>query len=207
MKGLDALNNTEVRCLPEALQEEMFGQDNRFLFGRLGVHGDGTCFFHSLCAALNTDDYLHRTQKEQQQIGHDYRCDFTKYITEERWDKFKRKRDVQDSLSLDEVKEHFCNNKHWADETMIKFVSDVLKLNIIFIDTDKYKVYCGVRGHKLEPLVVVLWINKSHFEPMFRILDHRLDNKELQVQFKFNISKDKDVIDLLMSTYSMQCDA
>lgn len=207
MKGLEPLNNQEVRCLPEALQEEMFGQDDRFLFGRLGVHGDGTCFFHSLCAALNIDDYLHRGHREQQQIGHDYRCDFTKYVTQERWDKFKRKRDVQDSLSLEEVKEHFCNNKHWADETMIKFVSDTLKLNIIFIDTNKYKVYCGVRGHKHEPLVVVLWLDHSHFEPMFRILNEELDKQALQVQFKFDMLKDKDVIDTLMSTYNMQCNA
>lgn len=204
---LDPLRTHEVRLLPDSLHVKMFGAGNNLLFGRMGVHGDGTCFFHSLCAALNKDDYLTSTSKVQQQIGHHFRCDFNNYITQAKWDKFKAKHSVKSDWDLQELQRRFCDDKHWADETMIKLVSDTLKLNLIFIDTATSKIYCGVRGHKREPLIVILWIDHSHFEPMFRVIDEELDAKKLQVQFVYDLDSDKDVVNSILSSYSFQCSA
>jgi hypothetical protein len=204
---VEPLDNQEAKPLPVRLEEKMFGQDDRFLFGRLGVHGDGTCFFHSLCAALNEERYLYRDSPTQQDIGHRFRSKFTQNITPERWDTFKRENKVQNAVTIDKLVTQFHDDQHWADETMIKLVSDVLELNILFIDMDKSKMYCGVRGEKDEPLIVILWVNHSHFEPMFRILDEDIQSHKLLTQFKFSLfdKQDKEVVDIMMSNYNAQC--
>lgn len=203
---MQPLDTGDVRCVPESLQTKLFGRDPRFLFARMGVHGDGTCFFHSLCAALNHKQYLSQPARVQQQLGHQYRSEFRDNVTPERWDKFVTKYGIQGGLTVDKVKRHFHDNKHWADETMIKFVSYVLKKNILFIDTTAQKLYCGVRGHKDEPLVIILWLQHSHFEPMFRVVG--LEGKVLKSQFEFrlfNNPKDREVVDRIMSSYEAQC--
>lgn len=204
---IQPIDNGEFKPLPVRLQQKMFGEDPRFLFGRLGVHGDGTCFFHSLCAALDHNDYLDRDSQSQQELGHQYRSDFTTHITPERLHKFKAKHNIKETLSVEELKQKFHDDKHWADETMIKLVSDVLKCNILFIDTDKNRIYCGVRGEKDEPLIVILWVNHSHFEPMCRVFDEQLDARKVKVQFKFSLfdPADQEVVQMMMSNYDAQC--
>ena len=204
---LPPLDTGVIRCLPASMMHTFFEGDKRFLFGRMGVHGDGTCFFHSLCAALNYKNYLSQPARVQQQLGHEYRSQFRQHVTPERWSKFVNKFNIGGGLSVDTVKKHFHDNKHWADETMIKFVSHVLKMNIIFIDTYKNKIYCGVRGHKDEPLVIILWVQHSHFEPVMRILNHHAKQHTVDAQFQFSLfnPSDREVVDGVMSSYAAQC--
>ena len=204
---IEPLDTHHIKLLPVKLQEKMFGHDDRYLFARLGVHGDGTCFFHSLCAALNMENYLFADTATQQQIGHRYRNRFTAHITPEKWSQFQRDNGVTGGVSVEQLKEQFRDDTRWADETMIKLVSDVMELNILFIDTDNQKLYCGVRGEKDEPLIVILWVNHSHFEPMLRVLDADLKTNKIQAQFQFSLFNraDKEVVDIMMSNYSAQC--
>jgi len=204
---IQPIDNNHFKLLPPSLQQKLFGSDARFLFGRIGVHGDGTCFFHSLCAALHPTEYLSQSSSAQQLMGHEYRRNFTALITPERIAQFQKEHSVKEPLDVEKLKRQFQDDKTWADETMIKLVSDVLSLNIIFIDTDKNKLYCGVRGEKDEPLIVILWVNHAHFEPMCRVFSVRVETKQVEAQFQFSLFKprDQEVVEMMMSNYSAQC--
>jgi len=198
---LEPLNQKQVRLLPVTMQHEYFSGDRSF--ARYGVAGDGTCFFHSVCAARNTKNYLTASINDQQKTGRKFRCAFTDHLTDQRWARFLKQRKIESSVDAAEARDHFCNNKHWADETMIRYVSDVLKMNIVFIDADTGQIYCGVRGHKKEPLVIVMWINRSHFEPVARI--RGVGDKEVGIQLVFDPDDDADVVDGIMRHYQAQC--
>ncbi len=204
MKALDC---QEVALLPDELKQKYFGRCPNLLFARMGVHGDGSCFFHSLCAARNTSKYLYRSPKHQQNIGQKFRDQFCTFVTDARWDAFKRRKGITEQLNGATLRDRFRDSRFWADENMIKFVSEVLKLNLIFIDTTNNKIYCGVRGNKDEPLILILWLNHSHFEPLFCIRDADLGEKRLATQFTFDMTKDSDILNSVMSNYELQCDA
>ena len=202
-----ALDPQEMELLPPALQTRYFADcDNGVLFARYGVHGDGSCFFHSLCAARNTADYLHLSSAEQQAVGQKFRCKFTDFITEARWNKFLKLRNISNAVTAADARTNFCDSKFWADETMIKYVSEVLKMNIIFIDVSTDKIYCGVRGRKDEPLVLILWLNHAHFEPVFCVRGSQLPQKnELAAQFAFDMAQNEDVVRAIFKNYTAQC--
>jgi hypothetical protein len=205
--AITPLRQHTIRLLTPKMQEEYFGGSRAF--GRYGTSGDGTCFFHSMCAARNTDDYLHASASEQCEIGKRFRCAFTNHLTDDRWRRFLKQRKLEDDRTADVARKQFCEGSHWADETMIRYVSDALKMNIIFLDMSTKKIYCGVRGHKKEPLVIVSWIDRMHFEPVVRIVDpRRTRDGKVGVQMVFNPSSnssDKEVVDTMMRSYYGQC--
>lgn len=179
------------------------------LFGRRGVHGDGSCFFHSLCCAKNTNNYLSRTPREQQQIGHKFRCRFIQHVTPERWAQFLRSHKLKTTVSFETLRKQFCNNNHWADELMIKLVSDVLHLNLIFMNGETRRTYCGVHGLRNEPMILILWLKHSHFEPVFCVRGVKpaggSGGRVVRAQFMFDHEKDKNVIDAVFRNYKRTC--
>lgn len=170
-------------------------------FVRYGTHGDGTCFFHSVCAARNEQGYLNTTPDEQKRIGRQYRRDFTKHVTDERWNEFARTHGI--STTPDQVRKDFRNSKHWANQGMIQFVADVMNLNIMFIDTNTSKMYCGVHGDATEPMIIILWVQHMHFEPVGACRGVQPD--KTGVQFVFHPKADADVVDHVMNKYGGQC--
>ena len=173
-----ALAPGQVRDLSPAVVRRYFGDYTLVRGGtatpfprivRFGTHGDGTCFFHSVCAALNVDGYLERSLKERQKIGHDFRCRFTDHLTSERWARFLRQTNAgttYDKKDADVARKAFCTTREWADEQMIRWTSVVLRKNIIFIDQSNRRIYCGVRGDpEKQDTIVIMWIAKSHYEP------------------------------------------
>lgn len=170
-------------------------------FVRYGTHGDGTCFFHSVCAARNEQGYLQTTAAEQKRIGRQYRRDFTKHITDARWTEFAKRNGVDTSPV--QIRKDFRNSKHWANQGMIQFVADVMKLNIMFIDTETSKMYCGVHGASTEPLIMVLWVNHMHFEPVGACRATAADATD--VQFVFDPRADAGIVDHVMNKYDGQC--
>lgn len=206
MPNLRALDPQEVELLPAQLQKTYFGDcNNDALFARYGVHGDGTCFFHSLCAGRNTANYLQLSSAQQQKIGQRFRCKFTEHITDKRWKQFLKLRNISDKVDAEQARKNFCNSKFWADETMIKYVSEVLKLNLIFIDVTTGKIYCGVRGREHEPLIIILWIDHSHFEPVFCVRGANFQDNLIGGQFAFDMNKNSDVVRAIFRNYEAQC--
>lgn len=177
---------------------------------RFGTHGDGTCFFHSVCAALNFNGYLTKSLAERKRIGSQFRCKFMDHVTSDRWRRFLRKSGADESYEkwdFRTAKQAFCTTATWADEQMIKWCSTVLRKNIIFIDARTNHIYCGVRGLDREDTIVVLWINGSHFEPVGVVYDHDPRAEKVQIQMRFHPDRDADVVAAIMGQYEAQCEA
>lgn len=171
-------------------------------FVRLGTHGDGTCFFHSICAAQNHKNYLTQDVAEQKRIGREYRCAFSKQITDTRWDAFANTNGFTE-MSADQARRNFCTSTTWANQAMITFVSQVMRLNILFIDTEGSKMYCGVHGGSDEPMIVVLWVEHAHFEPVGAV--RGLQSDKTAVQFVFDPVMDASIVDHVVNMYKAQC--
>ena len=197
---LRALPTEDIQVLPPAY--DTYFPPN-MVFGRRGVIGDGSCFFHAICAAQNTQNYLNVPVRTQQLIGHKFRCAFNTHLTENTWLAFAKRNHIHRKLSLDKIRSHFCKSSHWADEDMIKLFSSIFKLNIIFIDGQNGTVYCGVRGLKEQPLIIIAWVGHAHFEPVFRI--KRVNDTQVEAQFVFHHDTDKDVVDYMLRNYNHQC--
>jgi len=171
-----ALNNMHVKEIDRNLYcKWMSGHGT---FARMGVQGDGSCFFHSCCALLNKNNYLLSSNDEQKAIAYEFRCDFTKKFTLQDYDELK----TSETKDFESTKDGFCVPKTWADEMMIKFASRVLNLNLIFLDLKNNKAYCGVHGQETidnmlkdkmihQNMGLVAWVDRSHFEPFVRVDD------------------------------------
>ena len=196
---MDAATPNTLTLLPKSVAQ-YFPPDIPFV--RLGVWGYGSCFFLSVCAALNQKGYLTASSAEQKRIGNKYRCDFSKHVTDERWNEFAVEHGITD-MTPHQARRNFCNAKTWANEGMIRFVSQVLRMNILFIDTDASKLFCGVHGDSKEPMIVVLWVKRSHFEPVGAC--RQLGKDKTAVQFVFDPEKDADVVNHIVEKYQGQC--
>jgi hypothetical protein len=159
---------------------------------RMGVVGDGSCFFHSLCAALDYKDYNSMTEKEQRDMILSFRCGFSKFYENDKKD--------------------FCTLTKWADKNLIQKVSKFLKINILFIDLEKDEPYCGVHGKETikgikkkqeftEPTIVIMWVHKNtHFEPLVKI-----KNKQIQGLFNPSDPTDIEFIKAIVNFYITSC--
>lgn len=197
---MNPLSLNAIEYLPPGLQ----GLPSSKTFARVGVHGDGSCFFHSVCVAQNKHNYHTRSPEQQQRIGQAFRCEFARdYITPETWNTFVEE-NPQYSTPYNEIVENFCNSRYWANEHMIKFFSKMLDLNIVFIDAEKAEMYCGVHGNETkEPLIIILWVKKSHFEPVGLV--HGADENRTDLQFMFDPVSDAAVVNDVMNRYKTQC--
>jgi hypothetical protein len=184
-------------------------------FARMGVLGDGSCFFHSVCALTNRDDYLYKTDKEQKEIALDFRCGFADKFDKEIHKKLSKK-SKNTEKTYEEHSANFCSLKTWADEVMIRYASLALDFNLIFIDLSTGKAYCGVHGEKAEKQFhknkkitqktgIIAWVGRKHFEPIIR-LDNP-DTGEITTIFEPKTSKeDQELINTIMDKYTSTCD-
>lgn len=139
---------------------------------RIGQHGDGSCFFCSICYAMNHDNYRNVSHRKQRKISHKYRKKFTEHISEERLRKFCQHHNIYPPIDEESFKEQFQDTTSWADENMIKWTSEVLRKNIVFVDAETAvtirggssvpQLYCGVKN--VGETIIVLWVMRKHFE-------------------------------------------
>lgn len=195
---MDTAEPCTLSALPETINKHF---PPSVPFVRYGTHGDGTCFFHSVCAARNEQNYLNASPSEQKRIGRQYRADFTRHVSDAKWDKFCS--DNGFDMSAEQARKNFRNSKHWANQAMIQFVANTMKLNLLFVDTEKSKLYCGVHGGAHEPLIVILWVMHMHFEPAGAV--RAVGDSRTGVQFVFDPVQDKDIVDHIMGNYNGQC--
>lgn len=182
-------------------------------FARMGVLGDGSCFFHSVCAITNRKNYLFQNEENQKKIAYEFRCDFGKIFTKDEYNMLSDK--SKSTKSFDEEHDGFCAPKVWADEVMIKFASKVLGINLVFLDLKNKKAYCGVHLNKTVESVkenesipqstgIVAWVNHSHFEPIIRIDD--AEKGIITTLFEPNKYKEDDnAVRAFMKYYLKQC--
>jgi hypothetical protein len=201
--SLIALPPNQMRPLSKYINKVYFGGQNMYHYG---VKGDGSCFFYSICAALNKNNFIHSSPERQTEIGQNFRCAFTDKLTIEKWKAFEKKHNYNTGYTLKEIKKKFCQPSVWADQPIIQYTMEALKLNIIFFDERMRRLFCGVHGGSTKrPSMVILWLHHSHFEPIVRI--NKIDKKtnKIQVQMLFDPVEDKKFIDKFMNAYENQC--
>lgn len=195
--------------------KRLSGGGNGVRLARYGVHGDGSCAYHSVCTALNIDDYVHQSDEQQKQIAYKFRCSFADKLTQEELRRIVKKSRSRSPPKLQEVQEALCDPKIWAEETTIRYMADTLGMNLIFLDMTKNHVYCGVHHddavkngvETLPPTMIILWVNHSHFEPLAQIMS--LGPKLAEVRVLFEPAKNKgdaDLVRALMKRYKSQCE-
>ncbi len=171
---------------------------------RMGVHGDGSCFFHSLAAATNYEQYLQQPVAARQERGQTFRCDFTDKMDEGTWATVATKTPHNLHHPLPSVKDNLCKPHVWAEETMIKLASTVMGLNAVFIDARKNKFYCQVRGDPAhEDTVVMMWVDHAHFEPILFVRRQCEDHVHLDGLLR--CGDDASKVATIMQQFEAQC--
>jgi len=205
---MDALENMRVEELHSKLSCSWMKGKGRF--ARMGVQGDGSCFFHSVCALTNLDGYLAASPSKQKSIAYKFRCDFSTKFSKNEYERLSAK--SSSPKSYDEEHDGFCSPKVWADEVMIRHASKVLDLNLIFLDLENDKAYCGVHGEDAEgdmkrnvrirqKTALIAWVGRRHFEPIVRV-----DNaEEGLLTTVFDPKEDSELINSIMGTYKDEC--
>jgi hypothetical protein len=123
------------------IEAELMGgaSEGPLRLARYGVHGDGSCAYHTICAGLNIEDYVHQTDAEQKQIAYRFRCSLGEKMKKGDVEKIlkKAKGAKSSSLTLTQFQEQLCDPKVWADEVSLRMVGQILDMNLIFLDMDK----------------------------------------------------------------------
>ncbi len=220
-----AIEAGEVRELCPGFSQYLFGSDvpsealeggelEKLRFVRIGVQGEGSCFFHSFLYATSKD-YVNETKAGQRDMAYKFRCSFGKKLTRDKLKDIIKKSKGKSPASLEEVKEALCDPKVWADETIIRWVSESLDMNLLFLDLEKKSMYCGVHldaatddmdATKLPTTIIFSWVNHSHFEPLGLLLDSNDKIARLQCVYEPSKSKrDAAIVQAIMTHYKMKC--
>jgi len=183
-------------------------------FGRMGVQGDGSCFFHSVCALTNRSEYLFQSPARQREIAYEFRCAFSKRFTQREHRALSAK--SRSSKSFSEEHDGFCSPEVWADEVMIRFAAGVLDMNLIFLDLRTGTAYCGVHGDSTldaavhgapstnQPTGIIAWVDRRHFEPIVRI-DDASEGLITTLFEPRKSSQDAALVTSIMETYAAGC--
>ena len=149
--------------LPLPLQTQLKNDTN---WVRTGVYGDGSCFFHSLATATG------RCRPKDKECGHQFRLQsLDGILTLENWTDFWTRKNIDPIPSFDKAERTLPllnGRKAWAYDALIVFCLEKLGYNYIFLDSTTSKPFCGVFAEDLHerPTVVILWVDRSHFEPV-----------------------------------------
>lgn len=160
---------------------------------------------------MNLNDYSDtKTSKEKKEITYEFRKRFQDSFTEDIYNELQKV--CKSSKSYEQVFQEIQKPTKWADELQIRHASNVLNINVLFMDLRKKKAYCGVHSNKLMyatrqssmseiPTIIVAWINNEHFEPIVRLDDIEAGN--LRTMFKY--PEDREFLDALITKYKQTC--
>jgi hypothetical protein len=153
---------------------------------------------------MNKENYAHLTEAEKKKLVHAWRCKtFGDACTK---DSFMKHARTSSDSAYKTFKKKLCNPTTWADETMIRFASELTNTNIVFLDLRNKETYCGLHNEKVlrgttdaVPTIVVAWVNREHFEPIVRIAD---TSGTLHTMF----DTDDSMVKHLMGAYKSKCE-
>jgi hypothetical protein len=200
--------------LPTALVRKWFMSGR---YGRIGTIGDGSCFFHSVCLAMNRGGYKDLGNKEKKDIAYALRTELSEAFTLEAYNEILKHVLTDTPSPYESIKEMLLKPSTWAEEIMIKWTSKYLKCNIVFLNMSDSNMYCGVHDASTatavkkceEPetiTIVVAWVNHEHFELIVR-LDKVQEEKPVSVRGAFDPTIEKDLVTIrsVMKSYVTKC--
>ncbi|CAE7894653.1 unnamed protein product, partial [Symbiodinium sp. KB8] len=135
---------------------------------RLGVWGDGKCLLHAIMAALNWAGYNLLTNQEQLDRGARLACKLSSIVRPEVAEPGTPLYHAARQLPPTYFQELLCTPGKWTDDTTIRLLARAMGVNIVFWDACSDEFVCDLHGpepHK-QPLHVVIWIKRRHFEPL-----------------------------------------
>ena len=197
---------------PQNWSSELLGPGR---WARVGVIGEGSCFFHCICYCTNRDNYVTKNEQEQMDIAQTFRCvTFKEKFTEDVYNEFK-KSVPNYGKTYTELRDDFCKPNVWADEVMIKFAAKTLGYNLLFLDLSSEDMYCNVHSKETldaivsdepinMPTLLVSWVSRSHFEPIVKIVNCQ----EVRIRTMFNpaMSKeDYETVKYIMKRMNTEC--
>ena len=144
-------------------------------YARLFTEGDGSCFFHSVAAALNWHNYRALRGAEKVAAGLEFRrrvCSATNY----EW--FMKKMGIdpgvltcedEDGEPLMMSAEQAACPTNDANELLFRLSATVLGVTVVVVRGPR-EMYCHPDVPSPEaPCVLVAWVNACHFEPILRL--------------------------------------
>lgn len=172
---------------------------------RFGTTSDGSCFYHSIAAALNVKGVLTKSQRERAQIGRAFRCSFRDAVTKAHWEAMVKEFPQHRDQSFADFRRDICRPNVWATNSFIKLAAMLLDLNIMFIDTRTQEFFCGFAGEADDDhdTVLIVWLNKRHFEPILIIEDASEDS--VTVRGRFTRRDHGDILAGLRKAFTQQC--
>jgi hypothetical protein len=175
-----ATDTGKLRLLPDELAVQLFGPEQGLpgKWATYGTHGDGSCLYHSIAAAIGRLSpsekrlYSELPAREQKAIVHRWRCTMRDSFTDDQHSKLAGKMRGTATPTAPEVRRKLCLSHEWADEIMIRHASDILDANLMFVDCMTGKLYCNVHGDRPQdqPTILIAWIAHRHFEPIVRVV-------------------------------------
>lgn len=215
LDGNKAADEDHFYELPQTVVKRYFG-DGRY--GRLGTIGDGSCFFHCICYATNANGYRSLAHKARQKVAHGLREGLSERFTEEAYELLLADTKSQKMpKAFSQMKTAMAEPKTWAEEIMIRWTSQQLGLNVVFLNVgnNNNQMYCGVHNKEATeafklcgptwPVVVVVWVDHSHFELLCRLDDVSDSSIVVRPFFDPKDSTDKDTIQKLLAAYVTSC--
>ena len=166
---------------------------------RVGVDDDGSCFYHTLVAGLNINNWHSMILKERYHHGLNLRKKIAEYLSETTWRKYWAGKGVSAKAvpSVEKMKKDLNNYRTWADVYAIMYVAHVLGLNVLVFDFVSEQIYCGTHNEdNTNNTLFIAWIEHSHFEPILEI------TKENNVFGSFD--KKSPVLGFVMNKYKEQ---
>ncbi len=213
--GNRAANDDGIYELSQETVKNWF-DDGRYC--RIGTIGDGSCFFHSVCKALDVKGYRSMDSKGRRGMIQSFRSGLSEAFDETQYEKVCTDLVGTKKRTYDQMKTALGHVPTWADEAMIRYVADKLKCNIVFMNfgNNQNRMYCGVHqaetlnavancGLPQSPTVIVAWIDHSHFELIGRI--DSVEESGLSIRCVFDPSDSKDALTIsnVMRAYQVKC--
>lgn len=205
---LNALDPGEVKNIPSSISNVLPPKRN---FKRIGIHGDGSCLFHSFLYCYD-EEYRNSKDEVKQKIIGKKRDSFAKKVTEI----FKKGGKIPTELinlnnvlnqneTLDKFLKEIADTNEWYGEEAIILIEYVYKINIVFFQHIKKKtnIYCRAHSsnniNKKQDIIILLNINNVHFEP---VVEFDKNNKHI-TNTKF--SSNNDVSKKLLEEILLKC--
>ena len=213
--GNSAANDDSVYELSKDVVRNWFN-DGRYC--RIGTIGDGSCFFHSVCKALNVKKYRDLEGPQRRALIKQFRRGLSDSFNEGHYTEINGSLVGSNKRTFEQMKQALGQVPTWADEAMIRYVSGKLGCNIVFLNfgDNANKMYCGVHqantlqavaqcGRPKSPTIIVAWVDHSHFELVGRIDEVGPEKAMIRVVFDPADARDQETIQNVMRAYAVKC--
>lgn len=203
-----------IKVLPPSINNAQYLPQG-VVFARAAVPGFGSCFFNSFLY-LTDPEYSKLSQKQMEQRGRAFRKEFGALLDGD-WHEFLQQEDPEKEFPefhnqpLKVVRSWFNKPEYWANTLIIKYVAKHMDVDIVFVDATIADVYCGIlpeHGEQARKTIFIFWVEREHFEPMFRVLevlDQHSTKCVLKIQTDFFPGKDDDIINQMRKYHKSKC--